>query len=97
MSDQSTPRSSVQPEEGAPLGELARLMKQIALALVDREDQVHVREIHGENTTVIELDVAKEDKGKIIGKQGRNANAIRTILNGASTKLKRRTVLEILE
>ena len=50
-----------------------------------------------ENTTVIELKVAKEDLGKIIGKQGRTARAVRTVLNGASTKLRRRTVLEIVE
>jgi predicted RNA-binding protein YlqC (UPF0109 family) len=56
-----------------------------------------VKCIEGEQTTVIELKVAKEDLGKVIGKQGRTARAIRTILNGASTKLKKRTVLEIIE
>jgi predicted RNA-binding protein YlqC (UPF0109 family) len=65
--------------------------------LVDLPDQVQVNEIEGENTTVIELKVAKEDLGKIIGKQGRTARALRTILNGASTKLRKRTVLEIIE
>jgi hypothetical protein len=56
-----------------------------------------VNEVVGENTTVLELKVAKEDLGKIIGKQGRTAQAIRTVLNGASTKLRKRTVLEIIE
>ncbi|MFZ9596069.1 MAG: KH domain-containing protein [Bdellovibrionia bacterium] len=69
----------------------------IAKMLVDFPDQVWVREIEGENTTVIELKVAKEDLGKIIGKQGKTARSIRTLLNGASAKLKKRTVLEILE
>ncbi len=79
------------------LGELAKLMEYVAKMLVDLPDQVEVNEIAGENTTVIELKVAKEDLGKIIGKQGRTARAVRTILNGASTKLRRRTVLEIVE
>ncbi len=79
------------------LGELAKLIELMAKALVDLPQQVDVNEIEGENTTVIELKVAKEDLGKIIGKQGRTARAIRTVLNGASTKLRRRTVLEIVE
>lgn len=79
------------------LGELAKLIKYIGQMLVDVPDQVEVSEIIGENTTVIELKVAKEDLGKIIGKQGRTARAIRTLLNGASTKLRKRTVLEIVE
>ncbi|MGE0615605.1 MAG: KH domain-containing protein [Bacteriovoracia bacterium] len=79
------------------LGELSKLIKYMAQMLVDVPDQVEVNEIAGENTTVIELKVAKEDLGKIIGKQGRTARAVRTILNGASTKLKKRTVLEIVE
>lgn len=80
-----------------PLSELSELMKYVAKMLVDLPDQVEVFEIEGENTTVIELKVAKEDLGKIIGKQGRTARAVRTILNGASTKLRKRTVLEIVE
>ena len=79
------------------LSELAEMIKYMARMLVDFSDQVDVKETHGENTTVIELKVAKEDLGKIIGKQGRTARAVRTILNGASTKLRRRTVLEIVE
>jgi predicted RNA-binding protein YlqC (UPF0109 family) len=77
--------------------ELRELIEYLGKALVDYPDQVHVKNIEGEQTTVIELKVAKEDLGKVIGKQGRTARAIRTILNGASTKLKKRTVLEIIE
>lgn len=77
--------------------ELAKLIEVIAKSLVDLPDQVQVGEIVGENTTVIELRVAKEDLGKVIGKQGRTARSIRTVLNGASTKLRKRTVLEIIE
>ncbi|NDD90738.1 KH domain-containing protein [bacterium] len=77
--------------------ELSHLIEIIAKSLVDSPDQVHVNEVVGENTTVIELKVAKEDIGKIIGKQGRTAQAVRTVLNGASTKLRKRTVLEIVE
>lgn len=79
------------------LGELSKLIEYMAKALVDFPDQVSVNEVAGENTTVIELKVAKEDLGKIIGKQGRTARSVRTILNGASTKLRKRTVLEIIE
>ncbi|MEW6057016.1 MAG: KH domain-containing protein [Bdellovibrionota bacterium] len=77
--------------------ELKNLVVLMAKALVDVPDQVEVTEIEGEQTTVLELKVAKEDLGKVIGKQGRTARAIRTILNGASTKLKKRSVLEIIE
>lgn len=80
-----------------PIGELAKLIEYMAKMLVDKPDQVEVKEVIGENTTVIELKVAKDDLGKIIGKQGRTARSVRTILNGASTKLKKRTVLEIIE
>ena len=79
------------------LSELSKMIKYIAKMLVDLPDQVEVNEVTGENTTVIELKVAKEDLGKIIGKQGRTAGAVRTVLNGASTKLRKRTVLEIIE
>ncbi|MFM9481347.1 KH domain-containing protein, partial [Streptomyces scabiei] len=70
--------------------ELRALIEYLARALVDIPNQVNVKCIEGEQTTVIELKVAKEDLGKVIGKQGRTARAIRTILNGASTKLKKR-------
>jgi predicted RNA-binding protein YlqC (UPF0109 family) len=83
--------------ETKALSELAKLIEYMAKMLVDLPDQVTVHEIAGENTTVIELKVAKEDLGKIIGKQGRTARAVRTVLNGASTKLRKRTVLEIVE
>ena len=76
---------------------MKELVKFIAQALVDQPDQVHVNEIEGEQTSVIELRVAKEDLGKVIGKQGRTARAIRTILSAASTKIRKRSVLEILE
>ncbi|MBI5048888.1 MAG: KH domain-containing protein [Deltaproteobacteria bacterium] len=73
------------------------LIETIAKALVDHPDQVKVTEVEGENTSVIELAVAKEDLGKVIGKQGRTARALRTILTAASTKIKKRAVLEIIE
>ncbi|MCX7817000.1 MAG: KH domain-containing protein [Syntrophales bacterium] len=76
---------------------MKELIKYIAQALVDHPDQVQVSEIVGEQTSVIELRVAKEDLGKVIGKQGRTAKAMRTILSAASTKVKKRTVLEIIE
>ena len=65
--------------------------------MVDKPEEVVVTEIVGEQTSVIELKVAKEDLGKVIGKQGRTARAMRTILGAASTKLKKRSVLEIIE
>jgi predicted RNA-binding protein YlqC (UPF0109 family) len=73
------------------------LVKFIAQALVDFPDQVSVTEVVGNQTSVLELKVAKEDLGKIIGKQGRTARAMRTILSAASAKIKKRTVLEIIE
>ncbi|NBX67933.1 MAG: KH domain-containing protein [Proteobacteria bacterium] len=69
----------------------------MAKALVDFPEQVNVAEVEGEQTTVIELKVAKEDLGKIIGKEGRTARSLRTILAAVSTKLRKRSVLEILE
>jgi predicted RNA-binding protein YlqC (UPF0109 family) len=76
---------------------LKELIEYIARALVDNPDQVKVSEIEGEKTSVIELSVAKDDLGKVIGKQGRTARAMRTILSAASTKAKKRAVLEIIE
>ena len=73
------------------------LIAYIAKALVDKPEEVVVTEIRGQQTSMIELKVAKEDIGKIIGKQGRTAQAIRTILNGASAKLRKRSSLEIIE
>jgi hypothetical protein len=74
--------------------ELAEFM---AKALVDNPDQVEVTEIVGSDTLVIELKVAKEDMGHIIGKKGRNAQAMRLILNAASAQLGKRVVFEIIE
>jgi predicted RNA-binding protein YlqC (UPF0109 family) len=76
---------------------MKELIKFMAQALVDFPDQVEVSEVTGEQTSVIELRVAKEDLGKVIGKQGRTAKAMRTILSAASTKIRKRTVLEIIE
>jgi len=73
------------------------LISYIAKALVDNPDQVVVSEVEGNQTSVLELQVAKEDLGKVIGKQGRTARAMRTILSAASAKIKKRTVLEIIE
>jgi hypothetical protein len=73
------------------------LITYIAKALVDKPESVVVTEIEGEQTSVIELKVAKEDLGNVIGKQGRTARAMRTILSAASTKINKRSVLEILE
>ncbi|MGD8343983.1 MAG: KH domain-containing protein [Desulfobacterales bacterium] len=73
------------------------LISYIAQALVDRPEEVSVTEVEGNQTSVLELKVAKEDLGKVIGKQGRTARAMRTILSAASAKLKKRTVLEIIE
>ena len=73
------------------------LIEHIAKALVDHPEQVRVSEVRGENTAVIELTVAKEDMGKIIGKQGRTAVAIRTLLSNVSMKTRKRFVLEIIE
>lgn len=77
--------------------EMQTLIEMLAKALVDKPEEVKVTEVEGEQTTVIELRVAKEDLGKVIGKQGRTARALRTILSAASTKIRRRSVLEILE
>ncbi|MBN1105795.1 MAG: KH domain-containing protein [Deltaproteobacteria bacterium] len=76
---------------------MKELITYIAKALVDRPEDVVVTEIEGEQTSVIELKVAKEDLGKVIGKQGRTARAMRTILSAASTKINKRSVLEIIE
>jgi predicted RNA-binding protein YlqC (UPF0109 family) len=79
------------------MSELKTLIEHVTKALVDLPDQVEVNEVEGEQTTVLELKVDKTDLGKVIGKQGRTARALRTILNAASTKLRKRSVLEIIE
>ena len=73
------------------------LIEHIAQALVDHPEQVSVRTLEGNQTSVLELKVAKEDVGKVIGKQGRTAQSMRVLLNAVSSKLNRRFVLEILE
>ena len=77
--------------------QLKGLVSMLAKSLVDNPDEVEVREIAGEQTAVIELKVASEDLGKIIGKQGKTAKAIRIILSASAAKMKKRAVLEILE
>ncbi|NOQ96497.1 MAG: KH domain-containing protein [Desulfobacterales bacterium] len=76
---------------------MKELIEYIAKVLVDNPDEVKVTELEGKQTSVVELRVAKEDLGKVIGKQGRTARAMRTILGAASAKMKKRSVLEILE
>ncbi len=76
---------------------MKELIEMIARALVDNPDQVSVTEVEGEQTTVLELRVAQTDLGKVIGKQGRTARAIRTLLGASGMKLRKRFVLEILE
>ena len=76
---------------------MKELIEMIAKALVDSPDQVVVHAIEGEQSTVLELKVAQSDLGKVIGKQGRTARAIRTILGASGMKLRRRFTLEILE
>ncbi len=73
------------------------LIELIAKSLVDKPDEVDVIEVEGEQTTVIELKVAKDDLGKVIGKQGRTARAMRTILGAAAAKVRKHCVLEIIE
>jgi len=79
------------------MDDLKALIEHMAKALVDKPDAVSVQETDGEKTTIIELRVAQDDLGKVIGKQGRMARSMRTILNAAGTKLGKRCVLEILE
>jgi uncharacterized protein len=73
------------------------LILMIAKSSVDKPDEVDLQEVIGQKTTVLELRVAKENLGKVIGKQGKTARAMRTILNATATKLKKRAVLEIIE
>ena len=76
---------------------LKSLVEYIAKSLVDHLDRVNVNEIEGEKTTILELRVAEDDLGKIIGRHGRTAKAMRTVINAAATKERKRAVLEILE
>ena len=79
------------------MANIKELIIEIAKALVDVPDEVAVNEVEGEQTTVYELKVATSDIGKVIGKQGRTARSIRTLLGAAGTKMNRRLTLEILE
>ncbi len=79
------------------MADMKELVSFIAKALVDKPDEVSVGEVEGEQTSVLELRVAKDDMGKVIGKQGRTAKAIRTVVNAAAIKMKKRAVLEIVE
>lgn len=76
------------------MGELVRV---IAQALVDHPDQVEVKEIEGSQSIIIELKVSPEDMGKVIGKQGRIAKALRTVVKAAATKDNKRVVVEIIQ
>ncbi len=76
---------------------LKELVEHIVKKLVDRPDGVHVSEISGEQATIIELRVDGDDLGKVIGKEGRTARSIRTLVHAAATKERKRAVLEILE
>jgi hypothetical protein len=76
---------------------MKELILVMAKALVDKPDEVEIKEIEGDVTTILELRVAKDDLGKVIGKQGKTAHAMRSILNATATKLKKRAVLEIIE
>ena len=76
---------------------MKELLELIARSLVDHPDEVDIKEIESEQATVLELKVSREDLGKVIGKQGRTARSIRTILATAGTKLNKRIVFEIIE
>lgn len=77
--------------------EIKHLVEVMAKALVDKPDEVVVTTVNGEQTTVIELRVAKDDLGKVIGKEGHTARSLRNIISSASAKLRKRAVLEIIE
>jgi predicted RNA-binding protein YlqC (UPF0109 family) len=87
---------SIQPETNRGIG-MKDLIKEIVQALVDQPELVSISEIIGDHTNVLELKVAKSDIGKVIGKQGRNAQALRTIMSAATGKSRKRYILEILE
>ena len=76
---------------------MKQLVETVCKALVDNPDEVKVTQIDGEQTTILELRVAEDDLGKIIGRHGRTAKAMRTVINAAATKESKRAVLEILE
>jgi uncharacterized protein len=87
-------RGSIEVEVGTPM---KSLITAIVQALVDRPEEVQIKEVIGEHAHVLELRVAKEDLGKVIGKGGAHASAIRTLMAAASGKEKKRYILEIIE
>jgi uncharacterized protein len=89
------PSPSIPPSDKAPA--LRELVLFLARALVEHPDAVEVEEIDESDATVFELKVAESDLGRVIGRQGRTAKALRTVLSAASAKMKRRAILEILE
>jgi predicted RNA-binding protein YlqC (UPF0109 family) len=76
---------------------MKEMIELIAQALVDQPESVSVKEVGGQNTAILELKVAKDDIGKVIGKRGRTVGALRIILSAVSAKSKKRTVLEVVE
>jgi uncharacterized protein len=90
----NTPRIPLTAEEA---GVLKELIKSIAMELVDNPDQVEVSDVPGDHNSLIELRVAKEDIGKVIGKEGRTAQSMRTLLSAVSTKMGRRAHLDIVD
>ena len=76
---------------------MQNLLNKIVQALVDNPEQIKITTVKGKQVIILELKVAKEDIGKVIGKQGRTAHAVRTILGAASAKIKKRTTLEIID
>ncbi len=95
--NEQKPAVPEQPEQDRSISELKEFVEFIAKSLVDYPEQVEVRRIDGEKTTVFELKVNKTDIGKIIGKNGRTIRAIRTLLTTTAAKHGQRAVLEILE
>ena len=91
------PGQTAPPGKELPVSAMKELLVEIAKALVDNPEEVSVAEVEGEQTTVLELRVKTEDLGKVIGRQGRTARAIRTLLAAAGMKVQKRFVLEILE
>lgn len=85
---------SKQPTEGQIMRELVQFISE---ALVDRPEEVHVNVVEGENSIILELKVAADDVGKVIGKGGQTAKAMRKILSAAATKLKKKSLLQIVE
>lgn len=79
------------------LTELKELVEIIACSIVDNPDEVHVNQVEGEKSVILELQVAEEDMGKVIGKQGRIAKAIRTVVKAAATKEGKRVIVEIIQ